>query len=133
MRKRCSWINDHKPWTAAEEDYLRANRGAMTAAAMAAALPGRTRDAVQSRCQQLGLWKRDLRPEKPAGRMNKKFWLRSEVVVLRMHHLSGPAWIQKWHLPHRSQDSIGTAIKRLVRVPMSHPATAVPADLQVAA
>jgi len=116
LRKRCSWIHDHKPWTAAEEDFLRASRGTMSAKEMAAALPERTRDAVQSRCKQMDLFKRDLRPEKPAPAPAlpcKRFWVRSEMDVLRRHHLSGPSYIKKWHLPHRSLDAIGQIISRL--------------------
>lgn len=130
MAKRCPWIHDHRPRTYHEECCLRANRGTMTARAMAAALPGRTQQAVQSRCSQLGIFKRDLRPPEPetAVRSNKRHWAGAEIAVLRRHARSGPTYIHRWHLPHRSQDAIGQMISRLRR--QSQPP---PADLEVAA
>jgi hypothetical protein len=118
MRKRCPWVHNHAPWLPQEEDFLRVNRGRLSSAAMAAALPGRTRQAVQSRCSQLGIYKRDLSP--PAPGISNRYWKASEVAVLRRHAKSGPAYIQQWHLPHRSQDAIGQAITRFGLRPMQH-------------
>lgn len=127
MRKRCSWIDDHKAWTTAEDDFLRAGRGTMTNKAMAVALPGRTPDAVSCRCRNLGLYKRDLRPPAPVAPLSKRFWVFSEVTVLRRHARSGPAYIRDRHLPHRTENAIGMMIKRLgLRGPRA-------GDLQVAA
>lgn len=111
--KRCSWIHDHKPWTPSEEEFLRAHRGTMTSAAMAAALPGRTKEAVKSRCSQLQIFKRDLRPSAPIERLNARYWSGPEIAVLRRHGRSRPSFIKQRLLPHRSADAIGQMISRL--------------------
>lgn len=135
MAKRCQWIHDHRPWTFHEECFLRANRGTMNAKAMAAALPGRTQQAVKSRCSQLGIFKRDLRPPEPetAVRFNKRYWTGAEIAVLRRHARSAPAYIHRSHLPHRSRDAIGQTISRLRRQSQPLPAAPAPADMEVAA
>jgi hypothetical protein len=84
MRKRCKWIHDHARWTQPEKDYLRASRGTMSAKAMAAALLGRTPEAVQSRCKQLKLFKRDLRPVR-APKRDWRRWSADEVAILKRH------------------------------------------------
>jgi hypothetical protein len=132
LRKRCPWIEDHKPWTQAEEDFLRTSRGTMTAAAMAAALPGRTRDAVQSRCQQLGIWQRDLRPPKPANRA-VRWWTTREIAVL--HQCAGefPEYLQAKHFPGRTEYAIKNKMRDLGIPTWTAVRRKADADLQVAA
>jgi hypothetical protein len=82
---------------------------------------------VSCRCRHLGLYKRDLRPPVPVEALSKRFWVISEIAVLRHHARSGPSYIRKRHLPHRTENAIGMMIKRLgLRGPRSE-------DLQVAA
>ena len=82
-----------------------------------AAFPGRTHQAVKSRCSRLGLFKRDRRPPEleTAVRFNKRCWTVAEIAVLRRHARSGPASIHRSHLPYRSRDTIGQTISRLRR------------------
>ena len=108
MRKRCSWIHNHANWTPAEEDFLRASRGTMSAKQMAAALPGRTEEAVQSRCTQLRIFKRDMRPPSPPlpPRSPRYWWTGPEIKILRAHVHIQPHLIQRWYLPHRTIHAI---------------------------
>jgi hypothetical protein len=112
--KRCQWIHNHKPWTPAEEDFLRENRGTMSAKALAAALPGRTQQAVQSRCSQLGILKRDLAVRKmPAEKRPRYWWTMPEIAILHAHAHLQPHAIKSLYLPHRSVHAIGAKISFL--------------------
>ena len=107
MPKRCSWIHDHKTWTPAKEDFLRASRDTMSAKAMAAALPGRTPDAVQSRCTRLSIFKRDLRPPAPVS------WPDEDIEILRGCSGAFPEVVQALHFPHRTAAAIRTKMAQL--------------------
>jgi hypothetical protein len=135
MSKRCPWIHDHKTGTQAEEEFLRANRGTMSAKAMAAALPGRTPDAVQSRRTQLRIFKRDLRPAAPASwpKCTRERWSADDIEILRDCVGGFPEAVQALHFPHRTASAIQTKMAQLgvprwtaVRMSSSE-------DLQVAA
>jgi hypothetical protein len=131
LRKRCQWIFNHAPWTQDEEDFLRDNRGTMTAAQMAAALPGRTKDSVQSRCNQLAIFKYSRAP----GKRRLIPWSADEIATLERH--AGrlpPSIICYLFLTQRTPDSIYQKIQNL-GLPMWSWRSASPtqADLQVAA
>jgi hypothetical protein len=136
MKKRCAWIHNHKPWTPQEEDFLRAHRGTMSAKAMAAAMPGRTPDAVQSRCSQLGILKRDLAVRKmPAEKHPRYWWTMPEIAILHTHAHLQPHAIKSLYLPHRSIHAIGAKISFLGIRPQATrrlPEIVIP-DQQVAA
>jgi hypothetical protein len=131
LRKRCQWIFNHAPWTQAEDSYLRYNRATMTAAAMAAELPGRTADAVQSRCTQMGIYKYS----RAAGKRRLIPWSADEIATLERH--AGrlpPSIICYLFLTRRTPDSIYQKIQNL-GLPMWSWRSASPtqADMQVTA
>jgi len=113
MRKRCPWIHDHKAWTRAEEDFLWQNRGKMSAAAMAAALPGRTKHAVQSRCQQLGIFKRDLRSPAPASLRKWVRWSTEDIDILRGCAGVFPEALREAYFQNRTDAAIRSKMSQL--------------------